>query len=379
MADYIYLDYAAATPLDPAVLDAMLPYLQAEFYNPSAIYSPARQVRQAINDARSKIAANLGCRPAEIVFTAGGTEANNLAIHGVMSRYPDGNLLVSAIEHEATIEPASQFNATVVPVKADGRIDVLNLAKTIDQQTVLVSIMMANNEIGVIQPMRDIARVIKTIRIERQAAGNKRPLYFHTDACQAATYINLNVARLGVDLMTLNGGKMYGPKQTGLLYIKGGIVLGPLIRGGGQEQGMRSGTENVAGIIGLAKAFELTNRRREAEVRRLTVLRDYFISHLLSQHPDATVNGSIKYRLPNNVHVTLPGCDNERLIIGFDLAGIAVAAGSACSARSDRPSHVLGALGMGNQSARSTIRFTMGLSTTESQLDTVLKTLAALR
>lgn len=375
MKDFIYLDHAAATPMDSRVLQAMLPYLQAGYFNPSAQYLPARRVRDDIEAARSIVAAVLGCRPAEIVFTAGGTEANNLAVRGVMARYPDANVLVSAIEHDAIIKPADQYAVRSVAVHGDGRLDMDDLGQKIDDNTVLVTIMLANNEIGVVQDVREIAQHIEKIRKDRARAGNRLPLYLHTDACQAAPYMNLHIARLGVDLLTLNGSKMYGPKQTGVLFVRGGVVLEPIMYGGGQEAGLRSGTENVPGIIGFAAALDLVQSDREIETRRLQVLRDEFIQRLKQIDERIEINGSIKYRLPNNVHVTFPGVDNERLIMQLDLAGIAVAAGSACSARAGVASHVLAAVGMDRTTAQNTIRFTFGRQTSQAELDRVIATL----
>ncbi|MEK7153284.1 MAG: aminotransferase class V-fold PLP-dependent enzyme, partial [Patescibacteria group bacterium] len=241
----IYLDYAAATPMAPEVLRAMSPYFTERFYNPSATYLPAAAVRKDLEAARARIAMVLGARPSEIVFTAGATEANNLAIRGVLEAYPGSNSIVSGIEHESVIKPAQVYEYKEAVVTPQGTIDTEALKNLIDEHTVIVSVMYANNEVGSIQPIRQVAHVLEEIRRERRKAGNERPLYFHTDAAQAAAYLDLHVSRLGVDFMTLNGGKIYGPKQTGILFAASHTRCIPQILGGGQEHSWRGGTENV--------------------------------------------------------------------------------------------------------------------------------------
>jgi cysteine desulfurase len=371
----IYLDHAAATPVDPAVLAVMQPYWQEQFYNPSALYLAAQSVAADIGTARESVAACLGVRAAEVVFTAGGTESDNLAIHGVMQRHPEAKLVVSAVEHEAVLGAASQYHHAMTPVDADGLVRLDELAKNIDDQTVLVSIMYANNEVGAIQPLRKVATLLQEIRSQRQKSGNTLPLYFHTDASQAANYLDLHANRLGVDLMTLNGGKIYGPKQTGALFVHGGIQLAPVVQGGGQERGLRSGTENVPGIIGFAAALDIAVGQADAERARLLQLRQQFVTELQAAVPSALLNGSLKHRLPNNVHITIPGADNERLVMQLDQAGILCAAGSACSASSDEPSHVLRAMGHTEAEARSSLRFTMGRATAAADITTTVKAL----
>ena len=245
MARNIYLDYAAATPLDPRVLRAMQPYFGKEFYNPSATYLVARSVRQALEKARAQIAVRLGVRPAEVIFTAGATEANNLAIQGLMKSYPDGEVLVSAIEHESVLAPAKLFKSKLMPVDKRGIVDLEKLEAMVNDQTVLVSVGLVNNEIGTIQPLGEISQILNKLSKSRQTRGVKNPLYLHTDAAQAGNWLDLHVSRLGVDLLSLNGGKLYGPKQSGVLYVRAGVKLEPLVLGGGQEFGLRSGTENV--------------------------------------------------------------------------------------------------------------------------------------
>lgn len=364
--------------MDPAVLEAMQPYFGQQFFNPSATYTAARQVRKDVDAARSRIAHWLGARPSEIIFTAGGTEANNLAIRGTMQQFSGGNVVVSAIEHESVLVAAHNFDRREAAVTADGVVDVNKLISLIDDQTVLVSVMYANNEVGTIQPIRQIAQALEAIRKARKTNGNDRPLYFHTDAAQAAAYLDLHTARLGVDLMTINAGKIYGPKQVGALFVGSKVQLAPQVAGGGQERGIRSGTENVPGVIGFAKALDLVQERRHDEGRRLQQLQLQFFDLIAETFPDATINGSRKTRLPNNIHVTFPGRDNERLIFQLDEAGILCAAGSACSASSDEPSHVLTAMGKTDQEAQSSLRFTMGSGTSDTEVKHVMASLRSI-
>lgn len=374
----IYLDHAAATPLDPAVLEVMKPYVTERFYNPSAVYLAARDVAKDLAGARSRIAQIIGSRPVEVTFTAGGTEANNLAISGVMRRYPGSKVVVSAIEHDSVLKTAQQYEHAIAPVNEQGVVDLGLLRGLIDDTTVLVSVMYANNEIGTIQPIADVVRLVNEVRADRKQQGIDLPLLVHTDAAQAANYLDIHVSRLGVDLMTLNGGKIYGPKQSGALYVRGGFELEPLIYGGGQEHGLRSGTENVAGAIGFAEALERAQSMRREEARRLQELQNYFFARLAAEIPSAIVNGWRKKRLPNNVHVTIPGQDNERLLFALDAQGILAAAGSACSASSEASSHVLLACGLSEAAARSSLRFTMGRATTKADIDATVSALGKL-
>ena len=371
----IYLDYAAATPVDADVLVTMQPYFSQQFYNPSATYAVAQAVHKDLEAARAVVAHWLGAHSSEVVFTAGGSEANNLAIHGLMRQYPDANIVVSAIEHDSVLEAAHQYDCREVAVKADGTLDLEDLEKLIDDHTLLVSVMYANNEVGTIQPIKDISQVVAA---KRSARSSNMPLYLHTDACQAANYLDLHVARLGVDLMTLNGGKIYGPKQSGALYVKGGIKLQPLVYGGGQERGLRSGTENVAGAIGFSRALDSTQTMRHDEVARLQSLQQQFLNMLSDSLPTAVVNGAHKRRLPNNVHLTLPGHDNERLLLQLEAQGILAAAGSACSASNEEPSHVLRAMGLSDADAQASLRFTMGRHTTSEDVARTVQALVAL-
>ena len=364
----VYLDYAAATPMDTSVKKAMEPYFSDRFYNPSATYLAARKTRKELEQARRDVANCLGAKPAETIFTAGATEANNLAVQGVMRQFPEGEVLVSSIEHESVLEPAAIFKCKRIPVDTEGRVMLIKLDNLISEKTVLVSIAYVNNEIGTVQQMRDIAALLAEKRLGRKGRNNKLPLYFHSDAAQAPNYFDIHVSRLGIDLMSINGGKIYGPKQSGALYVKAGTKLQPLVVGGGQEFNLRSGTENVPGAIGLAAALTLAQESRKNETIRLTALRDLFIKQLETNIPAAVINGSKKNRSPHIISVTFPGSDNERLMMQLDEAGIQVAAGSACSAASVEPSHVLSAIGLSDEEVRSTLRFSIGRQTNKDDI-----------
>jgi cysteine desulfurase len=374
----IYLDYAAATPIDRDVLEAMKPYFSEKFYNPSATYLKSKAVKQDLNEAREVIARWLGSRPSEIYFTAGATEANNLAIAGIMSRYPGGEVLISTIEHDSVIAPAEQYNCNKIASTPKGIIDMDDLKNKLNSKTVLVSVMYVNNELGAIQPLREIAKLVAYERAERLKKGNKLPLYFHTDAAQAGNLLDLHVSRLGVDMLSLNGGKIYGPKQTGVLHVKAGIELKPIIVGGGQERNLRSGTENVPGFVGLAKALDIAQKMRESESKRLTELRDLLIKEICEKISNAQINGSPKHQAPHIVHVTFPGSDNERLMMELDERGVQCAVGSACSASNVEPSHVLSAIGMTKEDARASIRFSLGRHTTKNDIQKTAKILKGL-
>jgi cysteine desulfurase len=369
----IYLDYAAATPLDPRVLRAMQPYFSQNFHNPSATYLAGRAARKDLDKARASVARNLGARPGEVIFTAGATEANNLAVNGVMRRYPDSELLVSSIEHESVLAPAGQFNSRQIPVTPQGIVDTAKLQKMLTDKTVLVSVMLINNELGTIQPLRKISQILNKLSNSRRLAGNKLPLYLHTDAAQAPSYLGLQTTRLGVDLLTVNGGKIYGPKQTGALYVHSAVKLKPQILGGEQEYGLRSGTENVAGAVGLAKALDIAQKQRYEEVEKLEGLRKFFVGRLQQQLPKTIINGSDKHQSPHIVNVTFPGIDNERLMMELDERGVQVAVGSACSASQSEASHVLKAIGLSDELARASLRFSFGRPTTIRDLGKTLR------
>lgn len=374
----IYLDYAAATPLSEDVLAAMKPYFSEQFYNPSAIYLPAIKVKKDLSAARAKIAAWLGARPSEIYFTAGATEANNLAIQGVMKQWPDGEVIVSVIEHESVLVPAQMYKHKLASVNEQGTIDLVALQKMISPKTVLISVVMVNNELGTVQPIKEISALVKEIRDQRLTVKTNRPLYLHTDAAQAGNLYDLHTHRLGVDMMSLNGGKIYGPKQSGALFVQSDVEIAPVIVGGGQERNMRSGTENVPGAIGLAKALDSAQKIHSKEFKRLSDLRRQFVDQLVREFPAVRINGSRKNQSPHIVNVSFPGFDNERLMMQLDEAGIQVATGSACSASSGEPSHVLAAIGLYEDTVRSSLRFSFGRLTTQSELDRTIKQLITL-
>lgn len=363
----IYLDYAAATPMRKEAIAAMEPFFSKQFFNPSAAYQPAREVRASVENARSAVAQVLGSKKQEVIFTAGGTEANNIAIHGVMKQFPEGNIVVSAIEHESVLEAAKLYDCRIAPVTKEGLIDLKKLDDLIDEKTVLISVMYANNEVGTIQPLKEITKIIATQRSKR--VGHF-PLYFHSDACQAANYLDLHVSRLGVDLLTLNGGKLYAMKQSGCLYIRSTTTLAPTILGGGQEEGLRSGTESVASLHSFATMLQKAQAERAIESERQRKLRDQLFATLSQKIKGIQLNGHTKKRLPNNINICIEGVEGERLLMELDAAGLLVATGSACTASSDEPSFVLLALGLSVQEASSSLRITLGHQTSETEIKT---------
>ncbi len=394
----IYLDHAATTPLNPRVKKAMEPFWTQQFGNPSSLYKIGRKGIEAIGNARRTIAQIISSRPEEIVFTAGGTESINLAIFGVARAYElshkqKGHIVASAIEHHAVLHSLDALKAegwkiTLLNVDQEGFVKLDELKKSISKDTVLISIMYANNEIGTTEPITTISHWLKKEN-EKRSIKKLTPIYFHTDACQAVGSLDLNVQKLGVDLMTINGSKTYGPKQTGLLYIKTGTKIRPLIYGGGQEKNMRSGTENVPGIVGLAEALRLADKDKQIENKRLIALRDYFITQLFKRIPNITLNGpavpdkklSFKHssevisRLPNNINISILSIDGEALLLYLDSYNIAVSTGSACSTTNPDPSHVILALGRSTEHADAAMRFTLGKSTTKQDINYVLKVL----
>ena len=365
MADQIiYLDHAAATPLDRRVFAAMEPYLTEQFYNPSSPYAPALAVRRAYEDAKMRLARTIGGKGDELVMTAGATESINLAFAAV-----GGHVVTSAIEHHAVLAAAKQREHTLVPADERGMVDPAVVARAITPATQLVSIALANNELGTIQPLREIAAVVKRERERRLAAGDTTPLYLHSDASQGAGQLDMHVARLGVDLLTLNAGKVYGPKQVGLLWTASHVRLTPVIVGGGQERGLRSGTENVAGTIGFAKAMELAEAHRAHEAARLAALRDHLEQRLVTAFPDAVVSGNHKKRLAGHLHISFPGLDAERMIFALEARGVLVATGSACAANKGTRSHVLTAIGLAPDVADGSLRLTLGHLSTEENTE----------
>ena len=367
----IYLDYAAATPIDQRVLDAEEPYFRERFFNPSASYQAAREVRRDYEEARHVLAQNLGARPAEIVITAGATESTNLAIGGV-----SGHIVTTNIEHPAVLALASARNATILPVNEKGLVNPASVENAITDETEIVSVGYANSEIGTVQPIKEIAILIERIRADRAIREVATPLLFHTDASQAAGYLDLNVARLNVDLMTLNAGKCYGPKQVGLLYVKAGVRLKPLILGGGQEMGLRSGTENVTGAIGFARALEIAERKRKGESERLEKLRNDLEKFIKQEFPEVIINSGAKQRLPNILNFSVPGLDGERAVFALDERGVLIATGSACAANKGTRSHVLMAIGLAPQIADASLRISLGRPTTDAEISELKPLLA---
>lgn len=350
--------------MDQRVLTAMMPYFSDEFYNPSAAYLAARRVHDDIATARHSLAKIIGAKSAEIIITAGATESINLALNGV-----DGAMVTTAIEHDSVLATARARGGVVLPVNSLGQIDLKLLQSAITDQVALVSVGYVNSETGMIQDIRAIADVVQDIRDDRRQRGVERPLYLHTDASQAAGVLDLNVSRLGVDLMTLNAGKCYGPKQVGLLYVRAGIRLRPLIIGGGQEMGLRSGTENVTGIIGFAKAMELAESTRGSEVKRLAALRNQLKSYLVQHIPDIKINENQRRNSPAILNFSVAGVDGERVVFALDERGVQVATGSACAANKGLRSHILVALGLSNAEADGSIRVSMGRFTTSEGIE----------
>lgn len=373
-----YFDHAAATPMLPEVIAAMRPYYTDKFYNPSALYLAARAVKEDVQAARATIASAIGAKPSEIIFTAGGTEANNLAITGVAQQFNDAHIVTSAIEHESVLQPIHLYSHSCVPVNEQGIVRLDKLSDAITDNTVLVSVMLVNNEIGTIQDIKAIAKLVADIKINRQKQGNTRPLYIHTDACQAVNYLDIHVARLGVDMMTVNAGKIYGPKQSGMLYVRSGTTVLPMLHGGGQERNLRSGTQNVANIIGFAQAIQTVRTDVAAETKRIEQLQKHIMSSLVD-NKSIRLNGTrLGRRLVNNIHITINGIDNERLLMELDERGVQVATGSACSASNDEPSHVLSAIGLDQTQIRSSIRITLGRHTTVDHCNLLVHSLKEL-
>ncbi|MDR3125782.1 MAG: cysteine desulfurase [Candidatus Nomurabacteria bacterium] len=364
----IYLDYAAATPVSKKVVQAMLPYFGENFYNPSAAYGPARQVRADYQEAKHRLAQLIGARPAEIVITPGATESINLALFGVKTPVRgDSAVITTSVEHPAVLECARAIGATILPVDEQGRLNLDDLRKNITDDTQLISVGYANNELGTVQNLKEIAEICRLERFRRAERSLGVPLVLHTDASQAAGYLDVNVARLGVDMMTLNSGKCYGPKGVGLLYVRSGTVLEPIIRGGGQEMGLRSGTENVAGVIGFALALEIAEKKRKSEVKRLEILRDNLEKYITTN--GAIINSRAKHRLPNIINFSVDGLDAERVVFGLDQRGIQVATGSACAANKGARSHVLTAVGLTPSQADGSLRISLGRGTTTAQIE----------
>ena len=378
----VYMDHAATTPVDPAVMKAMTPYFSNIYANPSSLHSTGQKALESVKQARKKIAEILNGHEDEIIFTSGGTESDNLAVLGTVSSYKlqdtsnksKPHVITTEIEHHAILEPLAylektgKIELTKIKPGADGIVDAKEVLAAIRSNTILVSIIHANNEIGTIQPIEEIG---KGILKWRKANASIYP-YFHTDACQSAGYLDLNVEKLHVDLLTLNGGKIYGPKGIGLLFVRRNTKIQPILRGGGQEKGLRSGTENVPSIIGLAKALDLVFAHKDDEVARLEFLRDRLIKGLL-RIPKTRLNGHAEKRLPNNVNISFMDIEGEASMLYLDAKGVQCSTGSACASSSLDPSHVILALGMSYEAAHGSLRFSLGKSTTKADVDYVIK------
>lgn len=367
----IYLDYAATTPAHPEVMKAMLPYFTESFGNPSSIHSYGQEAKDAIERARSKVAALIGAKSEEIVFAGSGTEADNFAVKGVaLSRQAKGNhIITSSIEHHAVLETCKfmekqGFSVTYLPVDGYGMVDPNDVKKAITKKTILVSIMHANNECGTIEPVAQIGNIAREAEI-----------YFHTDAVQTVGHIPLDVNKLNVDLLSISAHKLYGPKGVGAFYIRKGTRISPFMHGGNQERGRRASTENVPGIVGFGKAAEIAQQEMLEEAQKLTALRDRLIEGILRGIEYTQLNGHPVTRLPNNVNVSINYVEGESILLNLDLDGICASTGSACTSADLEPSHVLVAMGLPHLQAHSSLRFTLGKWTTEEEINKVLEVL----
>ena len=376
----VYMDHAGTTPLAPEVLRAMTPYFTELFGNPSSIHAVGQQARYALDEARDRVARVLNSRAREVVFTGGGTESDNAAIVGVATALQEtGNhIITTSVEHHAVLHTCQHlesqgYDVTYLPVDSDGIVQPDAVSRAITDRTTLVSVMYANNEIGVVNPIPEIAQVVK-----QRAADLSRTILFHTDAVQAAGYLDLDVRKLGVDLLSLSGHKFHGPKGTGVLFIRRGAPFLPFLLGGGQERERRSGTENIPGIVGLSVALETANSQREESSRHCAALRDRIVDQVLARVRGSRLNGHPTQRLPNNANFSFPGVEGEPILLGLDMAGVAASSGSACSSGSLEPSHVLLALGQSAEVARGSLRLTLGKDNTDEQVDYLLDVLVDL-
>ena len=369
-----YLDHAATTPMRTEGVEAMMSCFAEAWGNASSLHSSGRRARRTLETARRTVAEVLGCSPEEVCLTGGGTESNNLAIKGVLmiDRAQGGHLVTSAVEHHAVLNAARYLEGrshevTYLSVDRYGMVDVAELEKSLRNETVLVSVMLANNEVGTIQPISQIAKITR-----------ERAILLHTDAVQAAGRVSLDVDALGVDLLSLAAHKFHGPKGVGVLYVRKGTSLRPLLHGGDQERGLWPGTENVAGAVGLATTLQLANQEREAETRRIARLRDKLQQGILESIPDVQINGHLSSRLPNILNVSFKGVDGGALLLWLDQEGIAVSTASACSAGTGGPSHVLMAMGLAQEEALNSVRFSLGRDNNDEQIDYVLEVLPEL-
>lgn len=365
----VYMDHGATTPLREEVLEAMMPFLREKFGNPSSIHSPGREVRKAVEEAREKTALALGAAPEEIFFTAGGTESNNIALRGAARlKKGRGHIITSSVEHHAVLDVCKElagegFAVTFLPVDRYGRVDVRKVKEALTAETFLISVMAANNEVGTLQPIEEIG-----------ALARERGIYFHSDAVQTVGQLPLDLKRLPVDFLSFSAHKFNGPKGIGGLFVRRGIPVAPLYRGGGQERKLRPGTENVPGIVGLARALELAVAELPHKTKRLAALRDRLIKGLLVIE-DTSLNGHPELRLPGNVNVSFSYIEGEALLLGLDLQGVAASSGSACTSGSLEPSHVLTAMGLDHREAQGSLRFSLGRGNDEEDVDYVLAVL----
>lgn len=373
MKKRIYLDHAATTPVLDEVREAMQPYFTEYFGNPSSLYREGRDAKNALDQSRHAVAQVFNCSPDEVIFTGSGTESINLAIKGA-ARHPRASgkhIITTSVEHHAVLHSCKTlskegFEITYLPVDGYGKVKMKDLEEAIRPDTLLVSIMYANNEVGTVNPIKEIAKLVKS----------KNPkTYVHTDACQAAGALTLDVKELGVDMLTINGSKIYGPKGVGALYVKKGTVLAPVIDGGGQEKNLRSGTESLPLIVGLATALTIADAEKEATAKRLIPLRDKLIKGIMETVDKTVLNGHPEDRLPNNANITILDVEGEAMLFYLDEEGIAASTGSACTSGTLDPSHVILAMGMPYEAAHGSVRFTLGRSTTEEDIDHVIKVL----
>jgi cysteine desulfurase len=372
-----YLDHAATTPLRPEALEAMLPFLSGAFGNPSGQHAAARAAKTAIEEARETVAAALGARPGEVIFTGGGTEADNLAVKGAArsarQRGQGDGVVTIAVEHHAVLHSVERlkregFRVGIVPVDAGGVVDLEALAGALDERTAVVSVMLANNEVGTIQPLAAVAALV---------AERAPRAVLHTDAVQAAPWMDLATEAASAALVAISAHKFGGPKGVGALVVRKGTHLQPVIDGGGQERDLRSGTHNVAGIVGMAAALAVNLDRRDEEWPRVAALRDRLAAGLIAALPGTTVNGDEAHKLINNCHVTFPGVESESLLLLLDREGLCAAAGSSCASGAMDPSHVLAAMGMPRDRARASLRLTFGWSSTDAEVDETLAVIPA--
>ncbi|MGB2855047.1 MAG: cysteine desulfurase NifS [Dehalococcoidia bacterium] len=369
------MDHAATTPVHPSVLEAMLPYFSRSYGNPSGIYGIGQEARKAADEARATVSSILGCRPSEVIFTSGGTESDNAALKGAaFALKEEGNhIITSTIEHHAVLNTCQYlekvgFEVTYLPVDQFGMVNIEDLEKAITDKTVLISIMLANNEIGTIEPVSEFARLAK-------ASVKHSRILFHTDAVQGASALDLDVDKLGVDMLSLSAHKFHGPKGMGVLYLREGTRFIPQQTGGAQEGNRRAGTENVAGIVGTAAALRLAAENREASSRHCQRLRDRLIEGILTRIEDTYLNGHPTLRLPNNANISFRYVEGEAILLNLDLQGVAASSGSACTAGTEEPSHVLLATGISPEMAHSSLRFSVGPANTDDEIEYVLSVL----